>query len=235
VIHLYQFPPIWNIPNASMYCMKTECYLKLSRIKYKIITVRDPRKAPRGKLPFIKDTDNNKIISDSSFIIEYLKTKFGDKLDQNLSSEQQAVGLSIQRLLEDHFNWLIIYERWVDDNNWKIIKREFFGALPVLLQLFVPGLVRRNIIKLCHNQGISRYTNQEREVMGKKDIHAIVTFLGNKPFILKDSPSSIDCIVWTYITQILYTPISSKLKDYANTLPTLLNYDKRMKQLFEQD
>jgi len=234
MIHLYQFTPLWNIPNASVYCMKTECFLKLSRIEYKTHNVLNPGKAPRGKLPFIKDSDAHQTITDSSFIIDYLKNKFGNKLDGDLSPEQQSLGICIQRLLEDHLNWLIIYDRWVDENGWKIIKHEFFGQLPFILKLFIPELIRRNIVKTCHRHGISRYTDQEREIMGKKDIDALTTFLGNKTFILKETPSSTDCIVWTFLTQILYTPIPSKLKDYVKTIPSLLEYDKRMKNEFYQ-
>jgi len=83
MIHLYQFAPVWGIPNLSVFCVKLETYLRMANLSYeKHSTV--PFKAPKGKLPFIEDQGNK--IADSRFIIDYLKKTYGDRLDGDLDS-----------------------------------------------------------------------------------------------------------------------------------------------------
>ena len=80
MITLYQFPPVWGLPNASPFCMKVETYLRMTGLPYQFARGADIRKAPKGKFPVIED--NGKIIPDSSFIVEYLKASYGDPLDE---------------------------------------------------------------------------------------------------------------------------------------------------------
>ena len=100
MIKLYQFHPVWNLPNTSPFCMKLETYLRMAKIPFEIVRVSDPRKCPKGKLPYIRD--NETIISDSDFIINYLQQKYGDSLDNHLNQEEKAIALALQRMLEEH-------------------------------------------------------------------------------------------------------------------------------------
>ncbi len=68
-IKLFQFPNPPTILNPSPFCMKVEVYCLLAGVDYEIIRTSDPRKAPKGKLPYIKDGD--KKIPDSSSILDY--------------------------------------------------------------------------------------------------------------------------------------------------------------------
>jgi isoprene-epoxide---glutathione S-transferase len=62
-------------------------------------------------MPFIRD--EGKQVNDSTSIINYLKDKYGDKLDSHLSESEKAVGLAFQRMVEENVYWSgIIYARW---------------------------------------------------------------------------------------------------------------------------
>ena len=189
----------------------------------------DPRPAPKHKLPYIKDGE--KIIADSALIINYLKSTYGDKLDQNLTSEQKAIALGIQRLCEEHLYWLIVYDRWVDDAGWKIINPVFFAKLPFMLKLFVPELIRKKQKKACYKQGIGRFTAEERLLLGNQDIDAIVELLGNKDYFFGNNPTAIDATIWAFITVLLNTPVPSKLREYVQSIESLRKYDERMKRI----
>ena len=71
MITLYQFSPVWGLPNTSPFCLKVETYLRMTEVPYEIKFVMDPRKSPKGKLPVIKM--NGETIPDSELIIDYLK------------------------------------------------------------------------------------------------------------------------------------------------------------------
>jgi glutathione S-transferase len=218
MITLFQFPSYWNLPSGSPFCIKLETYLKLTKIPYQV------------KLPFIKDGD--KSIADTSLIIDYLKKTYGDKLDQNLTLEQKAIMTSVQRLCEDHLYWIIMYERWIPDYGWNVVKPVFFGKLSGPIKWFLPNLIRKNIKKACFNHGIGRFTDEERLQLGKQDLDSIATLLGSKPYFFGDSPTSLDASIWGFLTGLLNTPIPSKIREYATQIPVLVDYDKRMQKLF---
>lgn len=231
MIKLYQFPPLFGVPNLSPFCVKVETYLRLAGISYHTVILHSPGKAPKGKLPYI--TDGEKTIADSSFIIEYLKEHYGDKLDADLTPTQKALALAVQHLLEEHLYWEFFYERWVADEGFAVMYNKIFSKMPLPFRWFIPTIVRNKFTKACYAQGIGRFTSEERFHLGKKDIDAIVVLLGSHPFFLGDKPTSIDAVLWGCLTPLLNAPIPSALKDYAKTIPTLVNYDHRMRELFD--
>src|SRR4029078_2674909 len=112
MITLYQFATAFGIPNPSPFCFKVENYLRMTGETYEIKS-GNPQKAPKGKLPFIKD--GGVVISDSAHIIEHLKKTRGDKLDKDLTPEQRALGHLIRRTMEEALYFSVVYARWVDD------------------------------------------------------------------------------------------------------------------------
>ena len=83
MITLFQIPGGWGEPSASPFCVKLECYLRMAGHEFKN-EMGDPRKAPRGKVPWIDD--DGSVICDSQLAIEHLKKKHGDPLDAKLSA-----------------------------------------------------------------------------------------------------------------------------------------------------
>ncbi|MDX2165185.1 MAG: glutathione S-transferase C-terminal domain-containing protein [Gammaproteobacteria bacterium] len=229
MIQLFQFPGYWGLSSASPFCIKMETYLKLANIPYKSVVSYHLKKAPKGKLPYI--IDGEKKIADSTLIIQYLKSHNTVNLDKDLTPEQIALATTIQRLCEEHLFWILMYERWIPESGWKVIGPIFFSKLPIILKLFVPTIIRKKIKRACYEQGIGRFTDEERFFLGKQDIDAIVTLLGTKPFFFGDKPTTIDATLYGFITPILNTPIDFPLRDYAKKIKALTDYDQRMKKL----
>jgi len=68
--------------------MKGEILLKMAGLEYKSIILDDPRKSPKGKLPYIEDEGN--IIADTALIQRYLETKYDVNFDSNLFDVEKA-------------------------------------------------------------------------------------------------------------------------------------------------
>jgi hypothetical protein len=51
-IKLFQFPRMLGVPNVSPFCCKLETWLRIAQLPYEVVETRDPRKGPKGKLPF---------------------------------------------------------------------------------------------------------------------------------------------------------------------------------------
>ena len=230
MIKLYQFPPLWHLPNASLFCMKLETYLRMTKIPYESVYVGNPGKAPKGKLPYI--IDENKTIADSHFIIEYLKNKHGDILDAHLTPREKGIALAIQQLAEEHLYWIVMYTRWQDEDFWPQTRKAFFGHINKLLRTIIAHKVRKHILQQLHSQGTRRHSRDEIYQRGTEATDALSALLGNQDYILGPTPTSIDAGVYALIQNVLVPPLETPLKQHTQQSNNLVNYCERMTQHF---
>jgi glutathione S-transferase len=227
MIKLHQFAPAFGLPNASPFCMKLETYLRMVGLPYELVNSGDVLKAPKGKLPWIDD--DGKRVADTSLIIEYLKGRYGDPLDAALSPEQGAVATAFQRLLEEDLYWAVVQTRWVEDAGWQKTREAFFGALPVPLRWIVPPLARRGLRSEMRGHGMGRHSAAEIHAIGCRDVTAVADFLADKPFMLGESPTSLDAATYAFLANLLWAPVDSPIQRHARARPTLEAYCQRMK------
>ncbi len=230
MIKLFQFPGFWHLPNLSPFCMKIETYLRMAKLPYEVVTVRDPSKAPKGKLPYIED--DGMTIADSGLIVRYLQEKYPNDMDAGLSALQQAEMIAIQRLLEEHLYWIVLYSRWIDANNWKIMRATVFARLPAYMRLFVPGLVQRRMQRALHEQGIGRHTAEEIMGLGIEDLSALHAILEARRFLVSDHPTSIDASGYAFLASILEAPFPSPLQSYMREYPAFRRYCNEMRERY---
>ncbi len=229
MIKLYQFAPAWGLPNPSSFCFKVETYLRMANLPYEIV-LGDLTKAPKGKLPYIED--NGKVIADSNFILDYLKSTYGNPLDAHLTQSETAIALAMKRLIEENLYWGIVYSRWVEPENWEITKRTFFGEFPPVLRSLIPVLARKSMFKSLNGHGIGKHDAAEVYQIGIADLTALSHFLADKPFFMGERPTSLDAVAYGTLANILQTPIKSPLQDAARTFDNFSRYCDRMKQEF---
>jgi len=230
VITLHQFMPVWGLPNASSFCLKVETYLRMAGLPYQTAVVFNPAKAPKGKLPYI--TDGVRTVADSGFILEYLKTTYGDSLDAHLGAAERAQALALQRLLEEHLYWCAVYDRWAMDENWARVKPAFFGALPPGVRDLVAWLARRGQLQALHGQGTGRHTAAEVYALGNADLTALSDALADRPYFLGEQPTSLDAAAYALLANLLWVPIDSPLTRHARALGNLGAYAERMKRRY---
>lgn len=226
MITLYQFPRLWGLPNASPFCVKVETYLRMAEIPFEIKFVRDPRKAPKGKLPVIKIDD--KTLADSEFIIDYLKAKFGDTLDKNLDKDQKALTVLLDNTFAERLYWIMTYLRWQYEPSWVFVKESFFDKMPLFAKLIVPTIVRKTILKALYVQGTGRHNYDEVLEMGYKTLYAIADLLGEKKYFHGNEPSSIDAVAFGFLANIVWLPYEDALKTQLNKHTNVLSFCDRM-------
>lgn len=233
MITLYQFHRHWGLANASPFCMKLETYLRMAKLSYEIKYIDDPRRAPKGKLPYVKI--DGSLYTDSELIINELKKRFGDTLDNELSPEQKALGHIIESNFNEQVYWFIVYFRWQDEDGWAKVNETFFAKLPAFPKLFVPYLVRKQMLKALYAQGMGRHEKEELVHLGKKTIEAMAEFLGSKPYFLGDKPRSVDATAYAFLANILIPPMKNPLQDLVAENGNLVAYCERMKTSFYSD
>jgi glutathione S-transferase len=224
-VTLVQFPSIWG-RNVSPFSLKLEAWLKLASIPFEIRPSLALHKAPKGKLPYI--LDGGTPLGDSSLIIRHLKRSRGIDPDAGLNDREQAEAVALQRLLEDHLYFVLVYSRWIDPEGYAAVKEGFFSGLPLLARPVARAVAGSQVRRMLHLQGIGRHGHREIYDMGREDLRALADYLGDKPFFLGDRLTSIDAVAFGFLANILLVPIESELKRAALDYPNLVAWVESM-------
>ena len=236
MITLYQYLPAWTVPCISPYVTKVAYYMTMAGLRFDTkpqdLTQLD-RDTPAGKLPCIKDEDGT-FVNDSTHIIEYLKKKYGDKLDAGTTPAERATMLAFNRMIDEHTYWTaVIQPRWRETANWEIYLRIIAGTpdVPPALRAFA-DYFRFRILNEFMNGGWGRLSADALYTRARADVDALADFLGDKPFFMGDQPRWVDAPVLSILRHIIDTPFSFDTKDYAAGKQNLVAYMGRMKDRF---
>lgn len=233
MIRLIQFPRAFGQPNPSPFCTKVEILLKMSDRPYEVVDTPDPRKAPKKKLPMIEDKGRQ--ICDSELIRGYLEKDYGVDFDGGLSPQERATAHAYCRMIEERLYWIVVHSRWIEPENWALLRTTFFASLPPLVRSIVPGLVRRDVQRTLYGQGIGRHSRDEIYAFGRADLQAIAEQLADQPFFMGPEATAADATVYPFVAGILEVPFPGPLKDEALRHPNLAAYAKRLRARFFPD
>lgn len=225
MITFHTFAGRFGLESLSPFCMKAEVYLKLQKLEYERKVGGDPRKAPKQKLPMIDD--DGTVVCDSTAIIEHLEKKAKAPLDAGLTDDEWARARMIQRTFEEGLYFVALWSRWAEDEGWAVT-RSFFDGLPAAVRWAIAPIARKKVLAAAHAQGTGRHSRDEIYEIGKRDLRAFATLLGDQPFVLGDRLRTIDCTAYAFVANLIVPPIESPLKVYAKTFPQLEAYVKRM-------
>lgn len=220
--NLLIYPAVFGEPSASAFCVKVMCMLKAADIHHTVEETADPRKAPKGKLPVLQN--ENLVIADSDAIRDYIEDTYKVDFDQGLSAEQRAVSRSMIRMVEEHIYFALLCDRWANDENWVHVKQAFFSNIPFPLNGFVTRQIRKQALSSLQGQGMGRFDDRERFGRVRKDIEAIVDFLGDKLFLFGPEPKASDMSVVPMLNAALATPVETDLSDFIRKNTVLRAY-----------
>jgi glutathione S-transferase len=227
---LHVFPHSWDL-NPSPFCLKVETYCRLAGIATESVPAL-PFRAPRGKLPFLED--GRERIPDSGLIIEYLKRRFGDSLDDVLNARQAATGHLLRRTCEESLYFVLVYSRWIDPEGWKLVKPTFFGSMPPLARDAVAALARSGVRRALHAQGYGRHTRDGIYAIGAADLAAIAVTIAGQAYAVSHAPTSFDATLYGILANILTVPLETELTRQARRHPELVAYIERMRSALSE-
>jgi glutathione S-transferase len=230
-IRLYQFPRMFDIPNLSPFCCKLETWLRITQIPYTVVET-NPRKGPKGKLPFIEDA--GALIGDSSLIVDHLKRTRGVDPDARLADSQRPIALLVQRALEEHYAFIILYTHFIRPDGWRHTRATFDFA-PAYIRPLVSRLVRGNMRKLLWTQGVSRHSDEDIIEAALQDWSAVLALMSSGPYFFGDEPSGLDAVLFGALATTVLTPIESPIKDFLRSDSAVVAYAERMRTRFFPD
>ncbi len=226
MIQLYALPPAFGLRNTGPFALKCEMALVHLGVDFEIVHEGDPRKGPKGKMPFLKDGDA--VIADSELILQHLDARTNGGLYGKLSDAQQADGVAFSRLAEEHLYWIGVASRWLDDDWFPHIARGFFGTMPMPVRWIAPRLARREVRRTYHLQGLGRHTLDEQKGFARRDLDAIARKVGERPFLLGDEVNAHDFAVAALIAGFLDNQPATWASAVIREFPTVVDYVERV-------
>lgn len=228
-VKLFQFPRMFAIPNLSPFCCKLETWLRIAQIPYEVVDTPDPRKGPKGKLPFIEDDGVR--IADSSRIIDHLTRTRGVDPDARLDDGQRSIALLVQRTLEEHYAFVLAYTHLLREQGFRHTRTRF-DSVPAMMRPLVTAVVQRQIKRLLWTQGILRHSDEEIVESALRDWRSVLAMMSGGPFFFGDEATSVDAIVFGTLATTVLTPIESPIRDFLRSQPGCLAYAERMRERF---
>lgn len=222
-IVLWQMQPVWNLPNASPFCMKVQAWLNLTGLDYETRGLQRPPRSKTKKVPYIERPDGS-LLHDSSNIIRQLSLERGVDLEASLSPQKRAEGVLLQRTIEEHLYFIALAERWLNDENWPLVRDSYFASVPGLVRPLIGWFIRRSVRQAARGQGMGRLSEEERLARARQDLEAIAGLLDERRFLLGDTPTTIDATAIAFFANLYEAPLRSGLRDLAAEFPSLRRY-----------
>ena len=175
-------------------------------------------------MPFIVHGD--KVVPDSSAIVDYFFKNFDCREIANHAEVPELYAL--QKMIEESLYFAMLYNRWVDKDNTKVVFDTFAPLFPLFLGKPALKLIRFNLIKQAKAQGTGRHTKSEVYELAVRELNVLEAYLDAKRFLMGEQISSIDCTAYAFLITILKQEIPSPLQDFIAGSKPIISYLKIM-------
>lgn len=219
----------FGLPDTSPFVIKTEVQLKMAGLIYDRTSAIPPQ-APNGKLPFINDHDE--VVSDSTFIRAHIERKYGVDLDAGLDAHQRAQAWAIERLLEDHLYFAMVWFRWIDPDNFAKGPAYFADSAPDEQRAQLRRDMQARKASELHAQGLGRHAPAQIAELGTRSIDALALLLGDQPFLTGNALGAVDATAFGMLACTVTPFLDTPLRRAVEAQPNLVAYVARMMQRF---
>ncbi len=224
-LKVYHLPGAWGLPTVSPFCLKLDAWLRMTGIAHESHTAATPFAGPKGKAPWIEEGGTK--LGDSSFIIAHLMERHGIDPDAHLTPAQRGMAVAIQRLIDENLYWTMVHDRWVNEANWRIFRDVVLGGLPVPARRLLGPVARRGVKKQLQGHGIGIHSAAEIAAIGRRDVNALSSILGDQDWFFGDTPSSTDAVVYAQLVNIWRAPFESEVRRAIGQTPNLVAFIDR--------
>lgn len=238
-LRVFTFAPAWGLPTAGPFGLKLEACLRMLGVAYVPVYENDNRKGPKRKSPWIEDgrsaatplrqmsNDRTVRMGDTECILDHLHETRGVTLDEGLSPVQRAESHVLRRMLEEHYHQVFEYELVVLDEGFVHLRKIFAAQMPSPMVALVAPLVRRGFKKHLFERGIARHTPEQVSAMGRADVDALATWLGDRQWFIADEPTKADATAFGLLAVSIRSPLTTPVCAYARSKPNLVAFVDR--------
>ena len=227
-ITLYQFAGLEGLESGSPFCIKVHRALCAKGLQYAVRNVGSPGEMKRinpGKIKVPVLEYDGELTTDSTRIIELLEDKHPDP---PLLPADPAARARVQ-LLEDWADealyWFPVHLRWQDDANFQVLVKAFFAKLPLPMRWFVPGVVRKGVLKQLNGQGLGRLPQAEVLVLLEGHCQMLEQLLSDETYLTGDALTAADLAVFGPLAA-LRAKVTPQGRELLDKHPRLLSWLK---------
>ena len=225
MITLYGFGAGFGLPEISPFVTKTEVQLKMAGLAYRKEKAKPPA-SPKGQLPYI--VDEAETIANSTFIRAHLEAKYGFDFDAPLSLQARAQAWAFERMIEHHVYWALVGARWVDADNFAKGPAHFFDSAPAHLREKMREDAQFRVAENYLLSGLGRHAPEEDVDLAVRSLFALSVQLGDKPFLMGETPCGMDATAFGALAGILTPFFKSPLRQRTEQFANLTAYVDRM-------
>jgi glutathione S-transferase len=167
-------------------------------------------------------------VCDSTFIRAHIERKYELDLDEGLDSGQRAQAWAIERMLEDHLYFAMMWFRWVDAENFAKGPAHFFDRVPESDRIATRQRVQAGKLDDLRAHGIGRHPPEKVAELGIRSIDAMAALLGDRPYLFGDRCSAVDATAFGMLAAVATPFFVSPLRAGLERHDTLRAYIDRM-------
>src|ERR1700681_639890 len=225
MISIYGFGPGFGFREISAFVTKTEVQLKMAGLAYRKERAIPPA-SPKGQLPYILDEGER--IADSTFIRAHIEGKYGVDFDAPLNLQQRAQAWAFERMIEHHVYWALVGARWGDPDKFTKGPAHFFDRAPEQLRDKLCEDAQCRVAENYLLSGLGRHAPDEDIDLAVRSLLALSVQLGDKPYLMGDTPCGTDATAFGALAGILTPFFVSQLRERAEQFQNLTAYVDRM-------
>ena len=104
------------------------------------------------------------------------------------ATSKRRVGWAIEKMCEEHLYWIIVSHALDGRRKFRTRSGAIVRSRPRVARPLAKWFIRRKIAKSLWAQGMGRHSAAEVDELGVRDIEALSTLIGDKPYLFGDDP-----------------------------------------------
>lgn len=141
-----------------------------------------------------------------------------------MSLQARAQAWAFERMIEHHVYWALVGARWVDETNFAKGPAHFFDGAPEHIREDAQFRVAENYLL----SGLGRHAPDEDIDLAIRSLFALSVQLGDKPYLMGDTPCGTDATAFGALAGILTPFFDSPLRARTEKFRNLTDYVDRM-------
>lgn len=222
---LYVTRPGFGLPETSPFVMKSEVQLQMAGLDHARVPAIPPQ-APSGKLPYLED--DGEVITDSTFIRAHIERRYGVDLDAGLDARRRAEAWAVERLLEDHLYFAMVWYRWIDPVNFAKGPAHFADNVPEERREAMRRDMHARKVAELQAQGLGRHTPERIAELGCRSVDSLGELLADRHWFMGDTASAVDATAFGMLAAVLAPLFDTPLRSRVEAHPNLTAYVARM-------
>jgi glutathione S-transferase len=227
-LRVFTFRADWGLPTTGPFALKLLSWLSLAGLPYEQVFQDNPAKGPAGKNPWMEL--DGEPIADSQRIIDRLTRITGFDIEEGLDVDQRAEARQWMRAFEEGFHQVLEWELFVHPQGAAYIDEAIRSATPPLVGRLIAWKMKDHFARQLHARGIGRFSAEEIEAIGRKDIDALAARLSQRPFLITDRPTLADIAVFGQVAPMVCWPMKTPVAEHAKSLQPVVDFVEHLRE-----